>query len=170
MTHTLDSIPLDEGSALRRDLYVSTNNTHKKQTSMPPAVFEPTISASERPRTYPLDPAAPGIGKTQRHQQKRDSAVCNWSTFGIFWLVVTSGTGILCGTVYLYCSVPKGCTLVLRGCELRSVVSLELNFTLIEERVRKLQKSLLVELWNTYWNVHKPLSRDPDMQRSLVFL
>jgi len=39
---------LDERSARRRDLYLTTNNTHKKQTSLPPAGFEPTISAGER--------------------------------------------------------------------------------------------------------------------------
>ena len=30
---------------------------------MPPAGFEPTISAGERPQTYALDRAATGIGK-----------------------------------------------------------------------------------------------------------
>jgi len=41
-------LPLNEWSARRRDLYLTTHNTHKKQTSMPPAGFEPTISADER--------------------------------------------------------------------------------------------------------------------------
>ena len=40
---------LDERSARRRDLYQTTHNTHKRQTSMPPAGFEPAIPASERP-------------------------------------------------------------------------------------------------------------------------
>jgi magnesium-transporting ATPase (P-type) len=52
--------PLDEWSALRRDLYLTTHNTHNRQTSMPPAGFEPTISASERPQTYVLDRAVTG--------------------------------------------------------------------------------------------------------------
>jgi len=30
---------------------------------MPPAEFEPTISASERPQTYALDRAATGTGR-----------------------------------------------------------------------------------------------------------
>jgi hypothetical protein len=37
-------------------------NTHKGQTSMSPAVFEPAIQASERPQTYALDRAATAIG------------------------------------------------------------------------------------------------------------
>ena len=36
-------------SARRRDLYLTTHNTHNRQTSMPPVGFEPTISAGERP-------------------------------------------------------------------------------------------------------------------------
>ena len=58
---TVDRIPLDEWSARRRDLYLTT---HNKQTSMPPVGFEPTISAGERPKTYALDRAATGIGMT----------------------------------------------------------------------------------------------------------
>ena len=32
------------------------NNTQHRQQSMPPVGFEPTISASERPQTYTLEP------------------------------------------------------------------------------------------------------------------
>jgi hypothetical protein len=46
--------PLDEGSARHRELYLTTHNTHNRQTSMPPVGFEPTISAGERPKTYEL--------------------------------------------------------------------------------------------------------------------
>ena len=52
--------PLDEWSARRRDLYLTTHNTLKRQTSMPPVGFEPTISVSKRPQTYALDRAATG--------------------------------------------------------------------------------------------------------------
>jgi hypothetical protein len=38
---TLDRTPLDEWSARRRDLYLTKHNIHKRQTSMPPAGFEP---------------------------------------------------------------------------------------------------------------------------------
>jgi hypothetical protein len=41
--------PLDEWSARRINLYLTTHNTHNKQTSMLPAGFEPIFSAGERP-------------------------------------------------------------------------------------------------------------------------
>ena len=48
--------PLDEWSARRRDLYLTTHDTHSRQTSMPPVGFEPTISAGaelcRRPRGH----------------------------------------------------------------------------------------------------------------------
>jgi hypothetical protein len=59
---TVGRTPLDEWSARRRDLYLTTHNTHNRQTSMPPAVFETTISAGERPQTYALDRAVTGTG------------------------------------------------------------------------------------------------------------
>jgi len=46
---TVDRAPLDELSARRRDLCLTTHNTHNRQTSMSPTGFEPTISAGERP-------------------------------------------------------------------------------------------------------------------------
>jgi len=55
---TVSRTPQDEWSARRRDLYLTTHNTHNRQTSMPPVGFEPTISAGERPHTYDLDRAA----------------------------------------------------------------------------------------------------------------
>ena len=47
---------------LSRDLYLTTHNTHKTQTSMPTAGVEPAIPASERPHTHALDRAATGVG------------------------------------------------------------------------------------------------------------
>jgi hypothetical protein len=41
--------PLDEWSARRRNLCLTTHNTHDRQTSMPPLEFEPAFSAGERP-------------------------------------------------------------------------------------------------------------------------
>ena len=41
---------LDEWSARRRDLYLTTHDTHNRQISMPPVGFELTISAGERPQ------------------------------------------------------------------------------------------------------------------------
>jgi len=59
---TVGRTTLDEWSALRRDLYLTTHNTHNRQTSMPSVGFEPMISAGERPQTYALDSAATGTG------------------------------------------------------------------------------------------------------------
>ena len=60
---TLGKTPLGEWSARRRDLYLTTHNTHNRQMAMPPAEFEPIIPASERPQTHTLDRAATGIGE-----------------------------------------------------------------------------------------------------------
>jgi hypothetical protein len=39
--NTVSRTPLDEWSARHRDLYLTTHNTHNRQTSMPPVGFEP---------------------------------------------------------------------------------------------------------------------------------
>ena len=52
---TVGRTPLDEWSAARRrDLYLTTHDTHNRQISMPPVGFEPTISAGERPQAAHL--------------------------------------------------------------------------------------------------------------------
>jgi hypothetical protein len=51
---------LDEWSARRRDL--TTHNTHKRKTTVPPAGFKPAIPAAERPQTYALGREATVIG------------------------------------------------------------------------------------------------------------
>jgi len=58
---TVCRTPLEERSARRRNLYLTTHNTRNRQTSMPPVGFEPTIPAIERPQTYALDRGATGI-------------------------------------------------------------------------------------------------------------
>jgi len=47
-THTFDRTPLDEVSTCRRDLYLTTHNIQKRETSMPPAGLEPAILKFER--------------------------------------------------------------------------------------------------------------------------
>jgi hypothetical protein len=47
--HILVRTSLDEWSARCRALYVTTQNTHKRQTSVQSAGFEPTILSSDRP-------------------------------------------------------------------------------------------------------------------------
>ena len=49
---TVGRTPLDEWSARRRDLYLTTHDTQNRQLSMPPVGFETTISVGERPQTY----------------------------------------------------------------------------------------------------------------------
>jgi hypothetical protein len=59
---TVGRTPLDEWSIHRRDLYLTTHNTHNRQTSMPSVGFEPTILADEQPKVYALDRTATGTG------------------------------------------------------------------------------------------------------------
>jgi hypothetical protein len=78
---TVGRTPLDEWSARRRDLYLKTHNTHKRQTSMPLLGSEPTISAGERPQTYSLDCAAieTGCGTSLRTKIKSSDFVARRS-------------------------------------------------------------------------------------------
>ena len=63
VTHTIVGMtPLNEWSARLRNLYQTTPNTYKRQTSMLPAAFESTIPASERSQSHALDHAATRIG------------------------------------------------------------------------------------------------------------
>jgi len=59
---TLGRTPLDECSARRRELYLTTHNIHKRQTSIPPAGFETAFPGSEWLQAHALDRAATGIG------------------------------------------------------------------------------------------------------------
>ena len=59
---TVGRTPLNERSVRRRDLYLTTHNTHNRQTSKPRVGFEPTIAADERPQTQTLYRAATGTG------------------------------------------------------------------------------------------------------------
>ena len=57
-THTtVGTTPLDEGSARRRDLYLTAHNTHNREASMSPARFNPANPANDRPQTHALDRA-----------------------------------------------------------------------------------------------------------------
>jgi hypothetical protein len=59
---TFGRASLDERSVRCRDLYLTTCNTHNRETSMPPVGFELTVSAGEQPQTYVLARAADGTG------------------------------------------------------------------------------------------------------------
>ena len=51
---TIGRDPLDEWSARRIDHYLTTHNTHKRQSSMSPVGFETTNPASVRSQTHEL--------------------------------------------------------------------------------------------------------------------
>jgi len=58
---TLGTTPLDEWSARRRDLYVTTHNTHNRQTDRHPCRWRDSklrIPASEGPQTHAIYRAA----------------------------------------------------------------------------------------------------------------
>jgi hypothetical protein len=71
---TVGRTPLGEWSARRRDLYLTTHNTHNRHPC-PPVEFEPMISAGERPQTYALDRAATGTGSSQDGTQKHRQTI-----------------------------------------------------------------------------------------------
>jgi hypothetical protein len=79
---TLGGSTLDEWSARRRDLYMTTYNTHKRHTSKPLAGFEPTIPASAA-----ADRAATGIGVTATLQDTTLSAVSAPGTVAVLLAV-----------------------------------------------------------------------------------
>ena len=74
---TVGRTPLDEWSARRRDLYLTTHTTLTTDKHLcPPVGFEPTISASERPQTYALDRAATGTGRKWIYTAQSSSVAC----------------------------------------------------------------------------------------------
>jgi hypothetical protein len=87
---TFGRTPLDKWSARRRDFYPTNHNTHKRQTSMPPVVFEPTISAGEQHQTYALDLEPTGTGTDAIAWRKS-----LWPTWygPVFWIGVQKKTG-----------------------------------------------------------------------------
>jgi hypothetical protein len=71
---TLGRTPLDEWSAQHRDRYLyNKQHSQERQISMPPAGFEPTIPASERPQTT-------DIGIMLLHQSYNRAYVCKLSS------------------------------------------------------------------------------------------
>ena len=73
---TVGRTPLNEWSVRRRDLSLTTHNTHNRQKSMPRVGFESTISAGERQKTYVLDRAATGTGFVL--------SLKNWNIFALY--------------------------------------------------------------------------------------
>ena len=81
---TVGRTPLDEWSARRRDLYLTTHNTNNSQTPTPPAGFQPPFPASERPQTRALDRATTGTGVCVYYKYEITELVKNTS-FSTFW-------------------------------------------------------------------------------------
>jgi hypothetical protein len=59
---TVGITPLNEGSARRRDPFLTTHNNHKRHTSMVAAEFELALPVSKRPQTVASDRSATGTG------------------------------------------------------------------------------------------------------------
>jgi hypothetical protein len=64
---TLPSVGLPGRVISPSQIPVPDHKAHKRQTSRPPAEFEPAMPASERPQTHALDRAAIGIGRYRGH-------------------------------------------------------------------------------------------------------
>ena len=76
---TVSRTPLVEWSARRRDLYLTTHNTHNRQTCMLQVGFELTISTGEWPQTArPRGPAMKEVENTK----------LEWSLYQISWYSV----------------------------------------------------------------------------------
>jgi len=68
--NTFGRTPLDVWSARRRNLYLTTHNTHKGQISMSSTGFEPAISVRKRSKTHSLDRAATVTGTNEVNKSK----------------------------------------------------------------------------------------------------
>jgi len=56
--------------------YVTTHNTHKRETAMPSAGFEPAVSASGRPQNHALDRVVTRIGHKIQQATKNFTVTC----------------------------------------------------------------------------------------------
>ena len=97
---TVGRTPLNEWSARRWNLYLTTRNTDSRHTSIRPVGFEPTTPAGERPQTYALDRVATGTGCRSGYFVK--SSGCS-SLTGSHW---TTGQRT---RVHFFCS-PVACS------------------------------------------------------------
>ena len=108
---TLHRTPLGELSARRRELYLTTNSITKRQTSVPPAVFEPTVPASEQPQTHTLDRLATGSGHGNHTKYKYKYNLWTnyrdlWEKYGEYVIIILSnpimqGDNVVKTPVYL---------------------------------------------------------------------
>jgi hypothetical protein len=87
---TLSRTPLEEWSSHRRDLYLTTHNTQKTQTSLLRAGIEPAIPASELPQTHALDRGTTGIGVKLNYPQHCRFTLYSEISDSVFWIFVNS--------------------------------------------------------------------------------
>jgi len=65
---TVGRTPLEERSALRTNPHLTTQDNHKRHTSIHPAGFEPAVPESEQAQTHALDRADTGIGSNHTYE------------------------------------------------------------------------------------------------------
>ena len=102
--HTHTRYDLSGWPAMRRNLYLTTHNSHKTETTMPPARFEPAIPASERPQTHTLDHAATGIGANRSMKVKYKVFSCIYLTKN---RVKTSYLGVQVNCLRVFCTTEE---------------------------------------------------------------
>jgi hypothetical protein len=84
---TLGRTSVEEWSARRRGLYLTTHNAHKRQTSKPTAGFESAIPVSEWSHSLAIDCAATGIGTIGGDANMNNSGGCKqiYVTLRLAW-------------------------------------------------------------------------------------
>jgi hypothetical protein len=87
---TFSTTTLDEWSARRKDLYLTTHNTLNRKTPMLPVQFEPTILAGGRPPNYALDRTATGTGDFVHVMYIKDKQM---QVFNIIFDLLWTGRG-----------------------------------------------------------------------------
>jgi len=89
---TLSRTPLDGWTARRWDRYLTTHNTHNRQTSMSPVGFEPAIPASVRPQIHALECAATEINlqRTTSPMLHVAKHIINYTRYEIYYNVLPS--------------------------------------------------------------------------------
>jgi hypothetical protein len=87
--------------ARHKDLYLTTHNTDKRRSSMPPAKLEPTTSGSEEAQTHNLQRAGTGIGHMDYHLRYFGSSIIFLTTESLFFLIIFIETLPLSGYITL---------------------------------------------------------------------
>jgi len=89
------------------DIYLTTHNTRKRQTSMPPTGSEPAVPASGLPQTVALDHADTGIGSKQGRGRKYSPPAMQLMWCGVVWCGMVWCGVVWCGVVGGYFPIWK---------------------------------------------------------------